>query len=120
MIKELKVERIDSFLSLYSLMGNMTILIDKPLWHFKGERFSHLASDSSYEELHDFASKLGIPKQAFHGDHYDIPERFWQKAVDLGATATDSRELVRKLRKAGLRKNYKITSDVPTRERLKE
>ena len=101
-------------------MGNMTILIDKPLWHFKGERFSHLVSDSSFEELHDFATKLGLPKQAFHGDHYDIPERFWQRAIDLGATATDSRELVRRLRKAGLRKSYKITSDVPTRERLEE
>ena len=120
MIKELEVERIDSFLSLYSLMGNMTILIDKPLWHFKGERFSHLVSDRSYEELHDFASRLGISKRAFHGDHYDIPERFWQKALDLGATATDSRELVRKLRKAGLRKNYKITSDVPTQELCEE
>ncbi|MEC7115135.1 MAG: DUF4031 domain-containing protein, partial [Actinomycetota bacterium] len=54
----------------------MTILIDKPLWYFKGERFSHLVSDSSFDELHDFATKLGLPKQAFHGDHYDIPERF--------------------------------------------
>ena len=120
MIKELEVERIDSFLSLYSLMGNMTILIDKPLWYFKGERFSHLVSDSSFDELHDFAKKLGLPKQAFHGDHYDIPERFWQRAIDLGATVTDSRELVRRLRKAGLRKSYKLTSDVPTRKRLDE
>ena len=98
----------------------MTILIDKPLWHFKGERFSHLVSDSSFEELHDFAAKLGLPEQAFHGDHYDIPERFWQRAIDLGATATDSREVVRRLRKADLGKSYKIKSDVPTRERLKE
>ena len=98
----------------------MTILIDKPLWHFKGEKFSHLVSDSSFEELHNFAIKLGIPERAFHGDHYDIPERFWQSAIDLGATETDSRDLVRRLRKAGLRRAYKKTPIVITRTRPNE
>ena len=82
----------------------MTILIDKPIWPFRGERWSHLVSDLSYEELHDFVSKMGIPRTAFQGDHYDIPERIWLKAVELGAIHTDPRELVRRLRNSGLRK----------------
>ena len=43
----------------------MTILIDKPIWPFRGERWSHLVSDVSYEELHGFANELGIPRTAF-------------------------------------------------------
>lgn len=82
----------------------MAILIDKPLWWHRGERWAHLASDASYDELHAFADALGVPRRGFHGDHYDIPERYWQTCVDLGAIPTDSRSLVRKLRDAGLRK----------------
>ncbi len=81
----------------------MAILIDKPLWWFRGERWSHLVSDSSYAELHEFVESMGVPRDAFQGDHYDIPERYWQTCVDMGAQPTDSRVLVRRLREAGLR-----------------
>lgn len=81
----------------------MAILIDKPIWPFRGEKWSHLVSDVSYDELHDFAQKLGIPRRAFQGDHYDLPERWWDDAVALGAEPTDPRDLVRRLRAAGLR-----------------
>ena len=33
-----------------------------------------MVSDASLDELHDFAQPLGIPRRAFQGDHYDIPE----------------------------------------------
>ena len=82
----------------------MAILIDKPLWWLRGERWSHLVSDESYEELHTFVEQLGVPRTAFQGDHYDVPERYWQTCVDLGAKPTDSRVLVRRLREAGLRR----------------
>ncbi len=82
----------------------MTILIDQPIWHFRGERWSHLVSDVSYDELHAFADELGIPRRAFQGDHYDLPERYLQAAVDLGAEQVDCRVLVKRLRAAGLRK----------------
>ena len=62
---------------------------------------------SEQVELHDFAKKLGIPRRAFQGDHYDIPERLRDRAIELGAVPTESRELVKRLRKAGLRKKYK-------------
>ena len=62
----------------------MTVLIDTPVWHWRGRLWSHLVSDVSYEELHAFvAAELGIPRRAFQGDHYDVPEELYQRAVDL-------------------------------------
>lgn len=81
----------------------MTILVDAPLWWHRGERWSHCVSDASYDELHEFVTALGVPRRAFQGDHYDLPERFLQDALDAGAEMVDSRELLRRLRDAGLR-----------------
>ncbi len=80
------------------------ILVDPPRWPFKGREWSHLVSDTSHEELHAFAQALDIPRRAFQGDHYDIPEEWYERAVALGAVPTDSRELLRRLVAAGLRR----------------
>lgn len=82
----------------------MTILVDRAVWPFRGRIWAHLVSDESYEELHMFAARLGLPPRAFHGDHYDIPADIRDRAVELGATSVDGRELVRRLKSAGLRK----------------
>ena len=84
-------------------MTAVAVLIDKPMWWFKGRRWSHLVSDESYAELHDFAERAGIPRRGFHGDHYDGPEEYCADLVAAGATPTPSRELVRRLRAGGLR-----------------
>lgn len=81
----------------------MTILVDEARWVWRGQRWAHLVSDASYEELHAFAGALGIPRRAFQGDHYDVPSELRAQAVAEGAQPTDSRELVRRLRAAGLR-----------------
>jgi hypothetical protein len=58
----------------------------------------------SYEELHAFvATELGIPRRAFQGDHYDIPEDLYDIAVAAGAEPVGARELLSRLLKAGLR-----------------
>jgi hypothetical protein len=80
------------------------IVIDPPLWRWRGKRWSHLISDRDLEELHAFAQRLGLSRRAFQRDHYDVPEDRWDDAVALGATPVDSRELVRRLRDAGLRR----------------
>ena len=80
------------------------ILVDRPIWPAWGKRFAHLVSDESYEELHAFAAELGLPPRAFHRDHYDLPEDWWDEAVAQGATPVDPRELVRRLRDSGLRR----------------
>ena len=81
----------------------MAVLIDNPIWWFKGRRWSHLVSDVSYDELHEFAECSGIPRRGFHGDHYDVPEELFGDLVDAGVTVVPSRELLRRLRASGLR-----------------
>lgn len=81
----------------------MTVLIDEPRWWFRGEKWCHLVSDESYDELHGFTAALDIPRRAFQGDHYDIPETHRAAVVAAGAREVESRELVRRLRAAGLR-----------------
>ena len=78
--------------------------MDPAVWPFRGERWSHLVSDVSYDELHDFAARLGVPRVAFQGDHYDISARLHDRAVELGAQQVPARELLRRLVAAGLRR----------------
>jgi hypothetical protein len=66
--------------------------------------WSHLVSDVSYDELHAFAARLGAPPRAFERDHYDIPSERYPDAVSLGAVEIGSKELVRRLTQAGLRR----------------
>lgn len=81
----------------------MTILIDEARWWFRDQRWCHLVSDTSLDELHAFADRVGIPRRGFQGDHYDVPERYRAEMVAAGAHEVESRELVRRLRSAGLR-----------------
>ena len=80
------------------------ILIDPPNAAGHGRLWSHLASDTSFEELHRFARSLGIPERGFDRDHYDVPAEFYDAMVAAGAVPVTSRELVAALRAAGLRR----------------
>ena len=82
----------------------MTVYIDPPTWPGHGRMWSHLISDVSFEELHTFAERLGVPRRAFERDHYDIPAQRYADAVDAGAVEVSSREVVRLLHGAGLRR----------------
>jgi hypothetical protein len=83
----------------------VALLIDDPVWPWRGRRWSHLVSDVSYDELHAFVQgELGIPRRAFQGDHYDVPEELHDVAVAAGAQAVDGRELLGRLMAAGLRR----------------
>ncbi len=81
----------------------VTILIDEARWLWRGKKWCHLVSDTSYDELHGFADRVGIPRRGFQGDHYDIPEEYRAELIEAGAVQVESRELVRRLRAAGLR-----------------
>ncbi|MDQ0950657.1 hypothetical protein QFZ24_004580 [Streptomyces phaeochromogenes] len=82
----------------------MTVYIDPPDWPGHGRMWSHLVSDVSYDELHDFARRLGAPAKAFERDHYDIPSHRYEDAVAAGAVEVRSREVVRLLLASGLRR----------------
>ncbi|HWL96821.1 MAG TPA: DUF4031 domain-containing protein [Nocardioidaceae bacterium] len=79
-------------------------MIDPPLVPTRGRYWSHVASDTSYDELHVFARRVGIPARGFDRDHYDVPEELYDAIVAAGATPVSSRELVSRLRRRGLRR----------------
>ncbi|MDG1411185.1 MAG: DUF4031 domain-containing protein [Acidimicrobiales bacterium] len=88
----------------------MTVLVDAAVWEWRGAKWAHLVSDESYDELHEFARRIGKRRLGFQGDHYDIEAVDRRRAIDLGAEVLDSRVLVRRLRGAGLRRrNHKPT-----------
>jgi len=84
------------------------LLVDRAVWPGKGRAagrmWAHLVSDVSYEELHDFAARLGVPARGFESDHYDIPSEMVPKAIAAGAVQVTSREIVRRLLASGLRR----------------
>lgn len=82
----------------------MAILVDDAVWPWRGRMWAHLVSDTSTDELHAFAARLGIPDRAFQGDHYDVTDELRDCAIAEGARAVDSRTVVLALRAAGLRK----------------
>jgi hypothetical protein len=81
----------------------VTILVDDAIWPHRGRRWCHCVSDDDLDELHVFARRLDLPRRGFHGDHYDLPDEVRAVAVELGAVAVPSRELLRRLKAAGLR-----------------
>lgn len=82
----------------------MTVLIDPPVWPAHGRLWAHLVSDESFEELHAFARRAGIPGRAFERDHYDVPAERHAALIASGAVPVRARELVARLSAAGLRR----------------
>ena len=85
----------------------MAVLVDPAIWPWRGRFWAHLVSDASYDELHAFAARLGIPREAFQGDHYDVPAERRERAIELGAEAVTGRELITRLRASGLRRPHR-------------
>ena len=87
------------------------ILIDPPAVVRWGRTWSHLASDESYDELHSFAEGVGVPARGFDRDHYDVPSEAYDAMLVAGAEPVSSRELVARLRRAGLRRPKAAASE---------
>ena len=81
----------------------MSIYIDPPIWPAHGTVFSHLISDASLAELHEFAAAAGISERAFDRDHYDVPAHLYDELVRAGAVELSGAELTRTLIASGLR-----------------
>jgi hypothetical protein len=82
----------------------VAILVDEATWPFRGDVWAHLVSDESFDELHRFAQRLGLRRLSFQGDHYDVPSALRIDAIRNGAISVTGRELVSRLRAAGLRR----------------
>ena len=90
----------------------MVVLIDSPVWPWRGRKWSHLVSDVSYDELHAFAATHGVPARGWDRDHYDVPADHYDAMLAAGAVPVSSRELVAALRRAGLRRPKASSRDV--------
>jgi hypothetical protein len=91
------------------------ILVDPPSWPGHGRVWSHLVSDESLDELHAFAAAVGIPPRGFERDHYDVPAEMYERVVAAGAVPVSSREVVRRLWSAGLRRRKRRRGAGPAR-----
>ena len=83
----------------------MAILVDE-LREYPGVElpftvWCHVAADGSFEELHEFAARLGLRRAWFQRDHYDLPAHGRAAAVALGAEEVSTGELL--LRMSGPR-----------------
>jgi hypothetical protein len=81
----------------------MAVLVDPPLWPRHGTVWGHMVSDTSLDELHAMARRLGIPERGFDRDHYDVPAERYDDLIAAGVELVDTRTLVRRLRASGLR-----------------
>jgi 8-oxo-dGTP pyrophosphatase MutT (NUDIX family) len=81
----------------------MAIWIDPARWPAHGRLWSHLISDTSYDELRAFAARAGLPARGFEGDHFDVPQERYAALVAAGARPTEGKQLARILRDSGLR-----------------
>ena len=87
------------------------ILVDEPrYWPEAAMRDSlpskwwcHMVTDAdSFDELHAMADRIGMKREWFQGDHYDLTPKRREVAIREGAIAVTAKELVvRRLRKDG-------------------
>jgi hypothetical protein len=78
------------------------ILVDD-LKRYRSGWWCHMVSDRSVEELHAFASEIGLRRGWFQGGrhpHYDLRPPGRRLAVFRGAEEVGSRELVRRMARA--------------------
>jgi hypothetical protein len=79
----------------------MAVLVDElreyPHVRFAVKHWCHMVSDASFEELHAFATALGIPRERFQRDHYDLPPVLRDRAVRQGAHEVAISELAQRM-----------------------
>lgn len=81
----------------------MSLYADTPRWPRHGHLWGHLISDTSLQELHCAAAKIGLHPRSFDLDHYDWPLECKADLEAAGVCFVTSGELARTLIGSGLR-----------------
>lgn len=84
------------------------IYIDTANIYSKGRYWCHMVSDTSLEELHQFAHAIGMSRSWYQPKswpHYDITGDMLQRAVHKGCTRCDYTDV--------LLHNFKFIADRP-------
>lgn len=91
----------------------MTVYVDDmyryPMGRYRGMQMSHMIADTE-EELHAMASKIGVARKWYQGDHYDICRSKRTLAVKNGAIEIT----IRQLGQMSIRRRRRGTSDPAT------
>jgi Protein of unknown function (DUF4031) len=81
---------------------NMTVYVDDmyrlPMGQFRRMKMSHMIADTE-EELLAFADRLGLKREWYQGNHFDVSMSVRTKAISLGAKEIPLRELAAMVRK---------------------
>jgi len=89
--------------------ANMPVYVDDAIWGWRGLTWAHLLADDT-DELHRFASRLGIHRTSYQGPpkttvpHYDVTAYERRRALASGAIALHRDEIVAVLRRVRHRK----------------
>ena len=79
----------------------MAVLVDElreyPHVRWTVKHWCHMVSDESFDELHAFAAAIGIPRERFQRDHYDLPPALRERAVAEGAQEVTIHDLSRRM-----------------------
>jgi hypothetical protein len=79
----------------------MAVLVDElreyPHVRFTVKHWCHMVSDASFDELHAFAATIGIPRDRFQRDHYDLHPELRALAVARGAREVSIFELAERM-----------------------
>ena len=77
------------------ILRRMTVYIDDmyryAMGEFRGMRMSHMIADHD-EDLHAMAARIGMKREWFQGDHYDVPLPRRELAIEAGAVAITYRQ----------------------------
>lgn len=81
----------------------MTVYVDDVRHRYGRMVMCHMTADT-LDELHAFASRLGLRRRWFQGPpyhrhaHYDLCQQYRERAVRLGAVTVSRREMARRAR----------------------
>lgn len=84
---------------------DVALYVDDAIWRWQGLQWAHLLADDN-DELHRFASALGINPLSYQGPprtsvpHYDLTAYERRRALTRGAIACSRDEIVAVLRRA--------------------
>jgi len=89
------------------------VYVDEATYPWRGKKWCHLTADN-LAELHQFAAKLKLKREWFQNKripHYDITESKRLKAIELGAIAISTKEMVKRVRETLAIKDHRHRKD---------
>ena len=76
------------------------IYVDQPIHSWRNKKWCHLVADD-LQELHDFATKLGLKREWFQNHrlqpHYDITVTKREQAIKLGAISIETKQMAERV-----------------------